>query len=342
VFLLAQSYMPAQEIHALRGPAGSSDPWYGASDGGPLVTPEWTFRREDLRRFPPLPCEGRRGGPDAEPTGEGAAMTAEGGGTEAEGWRTLEPGLDLGSFRIPQTAPSGDSTLNVVRVDPRRWELRLMNASAPGQGSTLTAKEWARRAGLAAAINPSMYQTDYRTSVGLMRTRDHVNNRRVSKEKSVLAFDRLDDGAPPVMLIDRECDDLDAWRGRYGTLVQSIRMISCKCENVWSPQPRRWSTAAIGTDAEGRVLLMHVRSPYSVHDLIDNLRLLPLGLRRAMYAEGGPEAQLYVRGGGEEHEFVGSFETGFNENDSIVHAWPVPNVIGVVARPADPRRGGGD
>ena len=50
-FLLAQSYMPAQDIHVLRNPAGPS-PWYsvpGANER--LQTPEWTFDRDELRRF---------------------------------------------------------------------------------------------------------------------------------------------------------------------------------------------------------------------------------------------------------------------------------------------------
>ena len=54
VFLLVQSYMPAQEIHLLRNP-GSPDPWYPLELGERLVTPEWTFARSELRRFaPPL------------------------------------------------------------------------------------------------------------------------------------------------------------------------------------------------------------------------------------------------------------------------------------------------
>ena len=50
-FLLAQSYMPAQDVHVLRNPADDDSPWYGVEFGDTLVTPEWTFRRTDLRRF---------------------------------------------------------------------------------------------------------------------------------------------------------------------------------------------------------------------------------------------------------------------------------------------------
>jgi hypothetical protein len=50
-FLLAQSYMPAQEIQILRNPAAADSPWYEAAASGSLPTPEWPFRFEELRRF---------------------------------------------------------------------------------------------------------------------------------------------------------------------------------------------------------------------------------------------------------------------------------------------------
>jgi len=52
VFLLAQSFMPAQEMHVLRNPKDRClSPWYPVDFGGTLKTPEWTFERSDLRRF---------------------------------------------------------------------------------------------------------------------------------------------------------------------------------------------------------------------------------------------------------------------------------------------------
>jgi len=52
IFLLCQSYMPAQDIHILKNlndPVLS--PWYRLNFGDSLYTPEWTFTREDLKRF---------------------------------------------------------------------------------------------------------------------------------------------------------------------------------------------------------------------------------------------------------------------------------------------------
>ncbi len=50
-FLLAQSYMPAQDIHILLNPKTQNSPWYTMPEGNSLVTPEWTFERTDLKRF---------------------------------------------------------------------------------------------------------------------------------------------------------------------------------------------------------------------------------------------------------------------------------------------------
>lgn len=52
VFLLAQSYMPAQEIQILKNPNSSeSSPWYSTEIRSELKTPEWTFEKTHLKRF---------------------------------------------------------------------------------------------------------------------------------------------------------------------------------------------------------------------------------------------------------------------------------------------------
>lgn len=51
-FLLAQSYMPAQEIHVLKNMSNADgSPWYSNLLEGNVGTPEWGFRVEDLKRF---------------------------------------------------------------------------------------------------------------------------------------------------------------------------------------------------------------------------------------------------------------------------------------------------
>lgn len=52
IFMLAQSYMPAQETQVLINPNDEKlSPWYSVDFGETLITPEWEFSRGQLMRF---------------------------------------------------------------------------------------------------------------------------------------------------------------------------------------------------------------------------------------------------------------------------------------------------
>ena len=252
---------------------------------------------------------------------------------ESVAWRDVDAGLQVADIRAPVPSPRGDSRITVVRIDPRRYAFKLLTAKEYG-GARLTVRQWARTHGLVAAINAGMYQEDGLTSVGYMKNFAHVNNPHVNPNNAVLAFNPADPDVPEVQIIDRACQDFAALRGRYHTLIQSIRMVSCDGRNVWSPQDRRWSIAAVAVDGGGRVLFIHSRSPYPVHDFVNILLRLPLDIRNAMYLEGGPKAALYLSANGIEIERLGRFDSALLETNANAHGLPVPNVLGVVPKAA--------
>ena len=52
VFLLAQSYMPAQETQVLKNLGNSQlSPWYSAGESDEVVTPQWTFSANQLKTW---------------------------------------------------------------------------------------------------------------------------------------------------------------------------------------------------------------------------------------------------------------------------------------------------
>jgi len=52
IFMLAQSYMPAQDIHIVKNPVNDKpDPWYMVKDSTQIVTPEWTFEPGQIKRW---------------------------------------------------------------------------------------------------------------------------------------------------------------------------------------------------------------------------------------------------------------------------------------------------
>jgi hypothetical protein len=53
IYLLAQSYMPAQDIHVVVNPGGGQlTPWYSATGKAFIETPEWVFAPSNLRKWP--------------------------------------------------------------------------------------------------------------------------------------------------------------------------------------------------------------------------------------------------------------------------------------------------
>ncbi|QPJ64225.1 MAG: phosphodiester glycosidase family protein [Candidatus Nitrohelix vancouverensis] len=249
--------------------------------------------------------------------------------SKAGEWQRLEPGLDWGVFVGSQSSTLGDSKIRILRIDPEFFDFHLINASAQADGKNLSAKDWARKHHLTATINASMYQANLKTSVSLMRTGEHVNSNWLSKDRSVFAFDPVGDSLPKAQIIDRDCQNLGALREQYGTLIQSIRMVSCKGKNVWKPQDKVWSATAIGTDKQGRTLFIHVQTPFSMYDFINMLLELPIDLERAMYTEGGPQAQLYVNSSGRDMEWLGKYVIGGGGVGENQFGWPIPNVVGI-------------
>jgi hypothetical protein len=220
------------------------------------------------------------------------------GGADEALWKSAAPGLEVARLEAPQGSPAGGAVVTVVRVDPGRFRFSLLSAKLENKEPAPTIVEWVEQGGVTGAINASMYQADHLTSVAYLRQERRVNNGRWSADKAVFVAEPLRSGAPLARLLDRGCEDARALSQRYRLVVQSIRMLDCRGRNVWASRGERWSVAAVGTDASGRVLLIHCRQPVYARDLVDALLALPLQLRRLMYVEGGPQAALHVRAGG--------------------------------------------
>ena len=250
----------------------------------------------------------------------------------AEQFKSIADGLEIGTFHVAVDTTRDDSTIVIVRVSPDHWELKLLSRDSLREPSGLTAKQWCQKYGLAEAINAGMFLGDMNSHVGYMKSGSYVNQRKVNGYRSVAAFNATRKGLPPFRLFDLDADSFSTISRDYACVAQNLRLIKHPGSNCWSQQDRRWSEAALGEDSLGRMLMIFSRTAYSMHDLNDLLLSMPIGLVAAQHLEGGPEAQLFLTAGSIEMELIGSFETGFNSNYGNTTAWPIPNVIGIVAK----------
>jgi len=225
-------------------------------------------------------------------------------------------------------AAGGSGSLYVVRIDPRHAHLQVALASETGSGPR-TAGEWCQRAGLSVAINVGMYQTDQKSNVGYLRHGKHLNNGRWNAYRSVLAARPKAASRPAIVWRDLDQSKATADLKGYEIVVQNLRLIAGQGKNVWAENGKRWSEAAVAADAQGRVLFLFSRAPYSMRDFNDLLLKLPLNVTQAMHVEGGPEASLSIHTAGVNLDLSGSYETGFRLDDTNRDQWPIPNVLGV-------------
>ena len=250
-------------------------------------------------------------------------------------WKTLAPGMELGYVTAREPSAAGDSRIAVLRMDPKLWELTAIGVSQTGESSGHTAREWCERHKLVAAINAGMFETDQKTHLGYMRFRDYVYTGHLNKYQSIAAFDPRDGKDVPrfhIFDLDAPGVTVQTIQQDYDSAVQNLRLVKRPGSNQWGQQERKWSEAALGEDDAGRILFVFSRSPFSMHDLNQELLAAGIGLVAAQHLEGGPEAQLYVHVGSFQLEVFGSYETSFKENDTNSIPWPIPNVLGVRPR----------
>jgi len=246
-------------------------------------------------------------------------------------WKKIDEGLHIGEFTLPEESKFKDSRITIVKIDPRFYSFRLLCASEHGKAKMMV-KKWCQKHNLLSAINAGMYQEYGIKNVGYMKNFSHINNPRLTPAyKAVLAFNPVEPTLPEIQIIDLQCQDFGRLKDNYQTLVQSIRMISCQQENVWSKQDKRWSMAVFGMDKSRNALFIFTESHYSGYDFANLLLSLPISIHNAMYLEGGQEASLYFSANDIEFERVGR-PSSPNENDTLPVARSIPNVIGIVKK----------
>jgi hypothetical protein len=253
----------------------------------------------------------------------------------AEQWTPLDTGLDAGVFSFATSDATANAGIVVLRIDPRIWDLKFRGLSTTGESKGMTARQWCKRHNLTAAINAGMFAADSRTHLGYLRSGKNINNGLVNAYRSVAAASPLLESQSQrfhIFDLDDAGMSIAAIQKDYALVVQNLRLLKRPGMNRWAEAPRRWSEAALGEDAQGRILFIFARSPFTMHDFNRALLSLDIGVVAAQHLEGGPEAQLYWHVGKDEREGFGSYETSFRENDSNAAAWPIPNVLGIQRR----------
>ncbi len=243
-------------------------------------------------------------------------------------WTNLAAGIEYAEYPFGEMQTEA-AVLHVVRINPHRAQLVAISRGKHDSHGR-TAQQWCEDFDLVAVINAGMYDVDLMTHIGYMKTPTTVNNKRWNKTyESVLLLDGTGMTLPRAVIRDRS-DLNETILKSFGTVIQNLRLIKNPGINVWRPQSRAWSEAAIAEDLGGNILFLFSRKPYTMFEFVERLLQTDLHVVRAMHVEGGSESSLSLCSDTKKLHLAGKSETSFQDtdDDGMVQL-VIPNIIGV-------------
>ncbi len=229
---------------------------------------------------------------------------------QAQTWQTIEDGILFTEI---------NESIWVFKIDPQKFKFKisadidvLVNEGGSFTKGYQPLTKWGR------GINLNMFTGKFIPN-GYTKADGVVIQPAFNKYNLFLVWNDEE-----IKFLDRKVDDiseLDKWPN----VSQNIRMIKADgpARNRWQINQKYWSVATIATTTDNQVLLLHSRKPYTMHQFINVLLSKDHMLKIDMmgYAEGGPESSIYIN---DQYQRMGSFETGFNENDDNHKFWNLP------------------
>lgn len=235
----------------------------------------------------------------------------QGGGTAT--WRELAQGFEqrplFPSKILGRPHPPDQAVLQVLRLDPRRYQVALVDVRQHGLKSA-TVKEMARLSGAIAVINGGFFLEDYRP-LGLLISQGQVLNPLRRAEWGIFLVRY---GLPDIIHTSQ-------YRGQGGiseALQVGPRLVVEGQVTRLKRQVARRS--ALGIDRSGRLILLTSDSHQLYAEDLAWIMAQPeeaggLNCWQALNLDGGPSSQLYVNYGGLQLDIAGG--------------WPVPNGLAI-------------
>ncbi len=250
-------------------------------------------------------------------------------------WKTLLKGLYYAEIDNPFHSKISDNIISLVKINPACFDMDVYSCttydSLPRKVS-----EWSKQFNLNVVINAGMYSlSNGIIAQGFMKSKNTCNN-VVFKEgyRALAVFNPMDTLLPLFDIVDMEQEAYDRILKQYQTAFQSIRMIDHKGKQiVWKPKRLIYSSMCVlAVDDCHQIILVFSRSPLSANQMSELLLNIPLKVQSAMYLEGGPECNLYIRTADTLILKIGSYVSTTFPTDTNSRAWHLPNVIGFKAK----------
>jgi uncharacterized protein YigE (DUF2233 family) len=245
-------------------------------------------------------------------------------------WKILAPGLSF--FRWPvRSSNSPDNNLAILRIDSEQWSFKVFFNKEPK-----SVEEWQQTTGAAVICNGGYYQENFvpagrilvnGTSVGPLKNRHMKAMFLAEPRKGLLQI-------PKATIIDLKDPDSEEKISAYEQGIQSFPvLLDPKGQVRVNPSSFQDSRTVIAQDQAGIIYLLVTEKAYfTLFDLGNYLKDLPLNFRFILNLDGGSKTQLLIRFGTYNFRISGRSETSPPARLFIPETIKLPSVIGLFPR----------
>lgn len=207
-------------------------------------------------------------------------------------WKELAPGLTFLRWPVKSGAEVLD-TIVLLRVRPDQWSFKVFYNSTPK-----TLQEWQQTTGAAIVCNGGFFQENFRPAGRILVSGvSYGPSRNKSMKGMFLAEPKKGfEQNPKARLIDLRADGVEETIAQYEQGIQSFPVLLDPQGQVRvNPSSFQANRTVIGQDNQGNILILVTEKPFfTLYELGNYLKKMPLGLTFALNLDGGYRTQLSV------------------------------------------------
>ena len=212
-------------------------------------------------------------------------------------WREEQKGLHSAEASILYGARAGRPLLRLVRVDPALFALKPFHEKDFPGSWQMDLPGWAVKLPQAAALINAGQFAENRGHLGWLK-RDGsalASGRPHGRWKGELLSSPLErnSGAPRAAVNDLSAEKTAKGLYRHG--LQSFMVLDASGRIRAADSRKLASHALVAEDRQGRLLLIMTPAIMTIYELAEVLKSPELNLKKAMYLDGGFEAQLLIQ-----------------------------------------------
>ena len=248
-------------------------------------------------------------------------------------WIQKGSSFHYASCNLIRSTKINDNKLTLIRFNPSIFDVDLIEYKK--SNLLKTPDYWVDSFNYNIVVNAGMYDlNDDQKHRFFMQNLGVINNPILNPNaKGIIAFNSIYDTILNFDLFDLSTTSYADINKNYQTIIQGFRLIDDSGNPVfWDKNNQFCSMVVIAEDRLGFIYIIFCRSPLTHNQMTENLLSLDLGLRNAIYLEGGSKAAFSISDGDFKMNKMGSYVSNYYPFDNNFKMPKFPNYIGFIKR----------